>query len=190
MTKGGGYDWQENQHGTRGARGRFPVTKVNFYLPGALPEMVRTVVSWDLKGSDAQGNKTSNVSGQAIGLDSRGRFFLLWETYGRYTYLETLEQMRIGARLFPDAVSVCELKALGPAAVATLGAEGIAIEGVTPPNVRKEDRWNNAKAQMAGGLVYAEQGKASRAWYNDLASETGPDDRHDAFAQGVDWLML
>lgn len=152
-----------------------------------LPLFSKIITSWDCAFKDTKGS--DYVVGQRWGVYGPDRY-LLDQVRGRWSFTETLDQMRKFNKLSGHEHFV-EDKANGPAVIDTLKQE---ISGVIPvnPTNSKEARARAVTPQVESGNVYLPR----KAWWlNELLMElqsfpTGMhDDQVDALTQALSRLQ-
>lgn len=145
----------------------------------------REITSWDcaFKGTDS----SDFVVGQRWGVRGADRY-LVDQVRGRWTFTETLEQMR----RFCDGVHehVVEDKANGTAVIDVLSREIPGMVGVSPTN-SKEARAQSVTPEVESGNVWLPKVSPVRPWVDDLLTELQQfpsgqhDDQVDALTQAL-----
>lgn len=153
------------------------------------PTPQRIIQSWDLAFTGSKGSDyvVGQVWGQA-GPDA----YLLAQARGRWSYSETLDQIRILRAAWPQTSAILiEAAANGHAAIDTLRRE---IPGILPvaPRGGKTARADAVAPLIAAGNVHLPQ----TAWADELIEEAAGfpnathDDQVDALTQALTYLYL
>ena len=154
-----------------------------------VPDTASQLQSWDMRFI-ASHTRGDFVVGQAWAYEG-SRFYLLKVVRGRWSFGETLEQVRLLSEAYPRAtLKLVEDKANGPAIVDVLRAEltGLAL---VAPDGGKEARANAVSPLIEAGNVYLPDESLGEPWVADFLAECAAfplgkhDDQVDAMTQAL-----
>lgn len=164
-----------------------------YYAAPAPTEFDMVVQSWDLRFGKSQAKSSSFVCGWVIGR-KEGRFYILDEARGRWSYAESKLEVIKMAEKWPIAITkIVENKANGPALESDLEDQ---IPGILLYNPRG-DKFQRAEfvlpLVLAGNVFIPED--AAQPWAKEALAELcafpqgADDDRVDCLSMGLSYMI-
>lgn len=170
----------------------------NYWLPNIpLPTFTTVIQSWDMRFKDSK-SSGDWVVGQVWGMH-RALFYLLDQVRGRWSFVETCDQMRSLTIKWPKAhTKLVEDKANGPAVCSQLQKDIPGIELIDPEGGKEARAWGVSGYYRSGNVLLPLPSAAPWVAGALDSFETehvrfpkgAHDDQVDAASQALTWLSL